>query len=72
MEIPVMGLASDDKHNTNQVLYGDPPQVVGIMQRSQVFYLLERIQNEVHRFAINYHRKLRSKRQTHSALDDTA
>lgn len=70
VEMPVMGLAKDNKHNTNQVLYGDPPQVVGIMQRSQVFYLLERIQNEVHRFAINYHRKLRSKRQTHSALDD--
>lgn len=70
IEIPVMGLAKDDKHNTNQVLYGDPPQVVGIMQRSPVFYLLERIQNEVHRFAINYHRQLRSKRQTHSILDD--
>lgn len=70
VEIPVMGLAKDDTHNTNQVLYGDPPQVVGIMQRSQVFYLLERIQKEVHRFAINYHRKLRSKRSTHSALDD--
>lgn len=70
IEIPVMGLAKDDKHNTNQVLYGDPPQVVGVMQRSQVFHLLERVQNEVHRFAITYHRKLRSKRQTHSALDD--
>lgn len=70
VSIPVMGLAKDDKHNTNQVLYGDPPQVVGIMQRSQVFYLLERIQNEVHRFAITYHRKLRSKRQTQSALDE--
>lgn len=70
VEIPVMGLAKDDKHNTNQVLYGDPPQVVGIMQRSQVFYLLERIQNEVHRFAINFHRKLRSQRQTHSELDE--
>lgn len=69
-DIPVMGLAKDDKHNTNQVLFGYPPQVVGIMQRSQVFYLLERIQNEVHRFAITYHRKLRSKRQTHSELDD--
>lgn len=69
-DIPVMGLAKDDRHNTNQVLYGDPPQVVGIMQRSQVFYLLERIQNEVHRFAITYHRKLRSKRQTQSALDE--
>ncbi|MDO5017196.1 MAG: excinuclease ABC subunit UvrC [Porphyromonas sp.] len=70
LEIPVMGLAKDSKHNTNQVLYGDPPQVVGIMQRSQVFYLLERIQNEVHRFAINFHRNKRSKRQTHSVLDD--
>lgn len=69
-DIPVMGLAKDDRHNTNQVLYGDPPQVVGIMQRSQVFYLLERIQNEVHRFAITYHRKLRSKRQIQSALDE--
>ena len=69
-DIPVMGLAKDDRHNTNQVLYGDPPQVVGIMQRSQVFYLLERIQNEVHRFAITYHRKLRNKRQTQSALDE--
>lgn len=70
VEIPVMGLAKDETHNTNQVLYGDPPQVIGIMQRSEVFYLLERIQKEVHRFAINYHRKLRSKRNTHSELDD--
>ena len=70
VEIPVMGLAKDETHNTNQVLYGDPPQVIGIMQRSEVFYLLERIQKEVHRFAINYHRKLRSKRSTHSELDD--
>lgn len=69
-DIPVMGLAKDEKHNTNQVLYGNPPEVVGIMQRSQVFYLLERIQNEVHRFAIAYHRKLRSKRQTRSVLDE--
>ncbi len=70
VEIPVMGLAKDRTHNTNQVLYGDPPTVVGIMQRSEVFYLLERIQKEVHRFAINYHRKLRSKRSTQSALDN--
>lgn len=70
VEIPVMGLAKDETHNTNQVLFGDPPQVIGIMQRSEVFYLLERIQKEVHRFAINYHRKLRSKRSTHSELDD--
>lgn len=70
VDIPVLGLAKDDKHNTNEVLYGDPPIVVGIMQRGQVFYLLERIQNEVHRFAIEFHRKLRSKRQVHSELDD--
>ena len=70
VEIPVMGLAKDETHNTNQVLFGDPPQVIGIMQRSEVFYLLERIQKEVHRFAINYHRKLRSKHSTHSELDD--
>lgn len=43
VEIPILGLAKDDKHNTNQVLYGHPPQVIGIMQRSQVFLLLERI-----------------------------
>lgn len=70
IDIPVMGLAKDDKHNTNQVLFGDPPQVVGIMQRSQVFYLLERIQKEVHRVAINFHKKVRSKQQTHSELDE--
>lgn len=70
VEIPVLGLAKDDKHNTNEVLYGDPPRIVGIMQRGQVFYLLERIQSEVHRFAIEFHRKLRSKRQVHSELDD--
>lgn len=72
LEIPVMGLAKDSKHNTHQVLYGDPPQVVGIMQRSQVFYLLERIQNEVHRFAIQFHRKLRNKRLRYSELDEIA
>lgn len=70
IDIPVMGLAKDDKHNTNQVLFGDPPQMVGIMQRSQVFYLLERIQKEVHRVAINFHKKVRSKQQTHSELDE--
>ncbi|MDO5035548.1 MAG: excinuclease ABC subunit UvrC [Porphyromonas sp.] len=70
VDIPVMGLAKDDRHNTNQVLYGDPPQVVGIMQRSQVFFLLERIQNEVHRFAIKFHRDERSKSQRHSILDE--
>ncbi|MDN4753674.1 excinuclease ABC subunit UvrC [Porphyromonadaceae bacterium W3.11] len=70
LEIPIMGLAKDNKHNTSQVLYGNPPEVVGIMQRSQVFYLLERIQKEVHRVAINFHKKVRSKKQVHSELDE--
>ena len=68
--IEVLGLAKDDTHNTNEVLYGDPPEVIGIMMRSQAFYLLERIQKEVHRFAIEFHRKVRSKNAIHSALDD--
>lgn len=70
LKIPVMGLAKDSKHNTNQVLYGDPPEVVGIMQRSQVFHLLERIQNEVHRVAIKFHKDTRSRQQNRSELDD--
>lgn len=70
VEIPVMGLAKDEKHNTNQILYGEPPVVVGIMQRSQVFHLLERIQNEVHRFAIKFHRDQRSKAMVRSELDE--
>ena len=70
LSIEVLGLAKDDTHNTSEVLYGDPPQVVGIMMRSQAFYLLERIQKEVHRFAIQFHRDVRSKTALHSALDD--
>ena len=68
--VEVLGLAKDDTHNTSEVLYGDPPQVIGIMMRSQAFYLLERIQKEVHRFAIEFHRKVRSKAAIQSALDD--
>ena len=68
--IEVLGLAKDETHNTNEVLYGDPPRVVGIMMRSQAFYLLERIQKEVHRFAIEFHRKVRAKAAIHSALDE--
>lgn len=69
-KIEVLGLAKDETHNTSEVLYGDPPQVIGIMMRSQAFYLLERIQKEVHRFAIEFHRKVRSKAAIQSALDE--
>ncbi|MDO4770584.1 excinuclease ABC subunit UvrC [Porphyromonas sp.] len=70
VEIPILGLAKDDKHNTANILYGDPPQLVGILQRSQAFHLLTRIQDEVHRFAIKFHRDIRSKKQKQSQLDD--
>lgn len=69
VEIPILGLAKDDRHRTSEVLYGDPPQVIGIMQRGQVFHLLERIQNEVHRFAITFHRKVHAKKAVSSELD---
>lgn len=69
LAIPILGLAKDRKHKTANILYGNPPEVVGIMQRSPVFLLLERVQNEVHRFAIKFHREVRSKSQTHSELD---
>lgn len=70
IDIPVLGLAKDKYHNTANILYGNPPELVGIMQRSQAFHLLTRIQDEVHRFAIKFHRDVRSKKQTKSALDD--
>ena len=69
VEIPILGLAKDDRHRTSEVLYGDPPQVIGIMQRGQVFHLLERIQNEVHRFAISFHRNVHAKKSISSELD---
>ena len=69
ISIPIGGLAKDRKHKTNELLYGFPPQTIGLKQGSPLFRLLEQIQNEVHRFAITFHRDKRSKRQTESALD---
>lgn len=69
LNIPIAGLAKDRKHRTSEVLFGFPPQTIGIKQHSPLFHLLEQIQNEVHRFAITFHRDKRSKRQVASALD---
>ena len=69
LSIPTAGLAKDDKHRTNELLYGFPPQVVGMKTDSQLFRLLTQIQDEVHRFAITFHRDKRSKHQLKSELD---
>lgn len=70
LSIPVCGLAKDEKHKTSQLLIGDPPKVVPLKRDSQEFYLLQRIQDEVHRFAITFHRQIRSKSLFSSVLDD--
>lgn len=70
LDIPIVGLAKNSRHRTSEVLYGFPPQTVGIKQGTPLFHLLENIQNEVHRFAITFHRDKRSKSQTASALDN--
>ncbi|NCG66660.1 excinuclease ABC subunit UvrC [Bacillus coagulans] len=70
LEIPLGGLAKDEKHNTSQLLFGNPLEVVPLGRNSQEFYLLQRIQDEVHRFAITFHRELRGKSAFQSALDD--
>lgn len=70
LNIPIAGLAKDRKHRTSEVLFGFPPQTIGIKQHSPLFRLLEQIQDEVHRFAITFHRDKRSKRQVASALDE--
>ncbi|MBC1209611.1 excinuclease ABC subunit UvrC [Listeria booriae] len=69
LDIPVAGLAKDNKHKTSQLLFGDPLAVVPLHRNSQEFYLLQRIQDEVHRFAITFHRQLRSKTGFQSLLD---
>ena len=69
LQIPIAGLAKDSKHRTNEVLIGFPPKILGIKQNTPIFHLLEQIQNEVHRFAINFHKDKRSKRQISSELD---
>lgn len=70
LHIPIAGLKKDDKHRTNVLLYGFPPQEIGLKVTDEVFRLMVEIQDEVHRFAISYHKKKRSKRQTASELDD--
>ena len=70
LNIAIAGLAKDDKHRTNELLFGFPPQVVGMKTDSTLFRLLTQIQDEVHRFAISFHRDKRSKRQTVSELDE--
>lgn len=69
LDIPLCGLAKDDKHKTSELLYGDPPIVVELDRKSQEFYLIQRIQDEVHRFAITFHRQLRGKSAFKSELD---
>lgn len=70
LQIPIAGLAKDDRHRTNELLYGFPPMVVGMKTDSELFRLLTQIQDEVHRFAITFHRDKRSQRALHSELDD--
>ena len=69
LSIPIAGLAKDNRHRTSELLYGFPPVTIGVKQGTPLFHLLERIQDEVHRFAITFHRDKRSKRQVASALD---
>ena len=70
LDIPIAGLAKDDRHRTNELLYGFPPIHVALKTDSELFHVLTQIQDEVHRFAITFHREKRSKRALHSELDD--
>ena len=69
-DIPIAGLAKNDKHRTNELLYGFPPRIIGIKDTSELFRTLTHLQDEVHRFAITFHREQRSKHALHSELDD--
>ncbi len=69
LNIPIAGLAKDNKHRTSELLFGFPPLVIGLKQQTPLFHLMEQIQNEVHRFAISFHRDKRSKSQIASELD---
>ena len=69
LDIPIAGLAKNDRHRTNELLYGFPPRVIGIKDTSELFHALTRLQDEVHRFAIEFHRDKRSKRALRSELD---
>ena len=70
LEIPIAGLAKDDRHRTNELLYGFPPQTIVLPPESELFKVLTQIQDEVHRYAITFHRDKRSKHALHSELDD--
>nr|WP_295348936.1 excinuclease ABC subunit UvrC [uncultured Streptococcus sp.] len=69
LDIPIAGLQKNDKHQTHELLFGDPLQIIELSRTSQEFFLLQRIQDEVHRFAITFHRQLRSKNSFSSQLD---
>ena len=70
LDIPIAGLAKNDRHRTNELLYGFPPRVIGLKTDSELFRTLTHLQDEVHRFAITFHKDKRSKHQLHSELDD--
>ena len=70
LDVPIAGLAKDSRHRTNELLYGFPPIVIGLKTDSELFHVLTRLQDEVHRFAITFHRDKRSKHALHSELDD--
>ena len=70
LDIPIAGLAKDDRHRTNELLYGFPPLKIALKVESELFHVLTQIQDEVHRFAIEFHRNKRSKRALHSELDN--
>ena len=70
LDIPIAGLAKDDRHRTNELLYGFPPQTIALRPESELFKVLTQIQDEVHRYAITFHRDKRSKHALHSELDD--
>ncbi|MBP3767225.1 MAG: excinuclease ABC subunit UvrC [Prevotella sp.] len=70
LDIPIAGLAKDDRHRTNELLYGFPARVIGMKTDSELFHVLTQLQDEVHRYAITFHREKRSKHALHSELDD--
>ena len=70
LNIPIAGLAKNDRHRTNELLFGNPPMTIALKTDSELFHVLTQIQDEVHRYAITFHRDKRSKHALHSALDD--
>ena len=70
LNIPIAGLAKDNRHRTNELLYGNPPKTIALKNNSELFHILTQIQDEVHRYAIQFHRDKRSKHALHSELDD--